>query len=64
MSWLRRKAVGVAAAFACSVLGASAVHAAPLTLQISLGIRETGTAAPIGADGGSNGGIEHVNRDG
>ena len=42
--------------------------AAPLTLDISIGIRETGyaggPAVPIGANGGSSGGIEFINLDG
>lgn len=33
-------------------------------LQISLGIRETGTTEPIGGNGGTAGGIEWVNMDG
>lgn len=33
------------------------------SITVSLGIRETGTAAPIGADGGTSGGIEFVNLD-
>ncbi|MBK9120506.1 MAG: hypothetical protein IPM18_13045 [Phycisphaerales bacterium] len=34
------------------------------SLQISLAIRETGTAAGIGENGGTAGGIEFVNLDG
>lgn len=34
------------------------------SFSISLGIRETGTAAPIFDNGGASGGIEWVNRDG
>src|SRR5690606_8011763 len=33
------------------------------SITLSLGIRETGSAAPIGADGGTTGGIEWVNLD-
>ena len=33
-------------------------------LGISIGIRETGTTAPVGGNGGGTGGIEWVNRDG
>jgi hypothetical protein len=33
-------------------------------LQISIGIRESGTTEPIGGNGGSSGGIEWVNLDG
>lgn len=36
----------------------------PPTLNISLGIRETGSVAPIGADGGAAGAIEWVDIDG
>lgn len=43
-------------------LGVNA-YAAPM-LQISLGIRETGTTQPIGSDGGVADGIEWVNLDG
>jgi hypothetical protein len=64
MVGFRNGAFGLMAALTWTLLGTAAVHAAPLTLQISLGIRETGTAAPIGADGGSAGGIEWVNLDG
>jgi hypothetical protein len=45
-----------------SLLFASAATAQEL--QISIGIRETGGTGPIGADGGTTGGIEFVNVDG
>ncbi len=32
-------------------------------IAVSVGVRETGTNAPLGADGGTNGGIEFVDRD-
>jgi hypothetical protein len=52
--------VGVGAAtIACSALAARAQ-----TFAISIGIRETGTTAPIGGNGGSANGIEWVNLDG
>src|SRR5687768_10979723 len=42
--------------------------AAPLSavaqLQVSLGIRETGTTVPVGGNGGGTGTIEWVNQDG
>jgi hypothetical protein len=37
--------------------------AAAQSIAVSLGIRETGTAAPLGANGGTSGGIEFVNMD-
>jgi hypothetical protein len=37
--------------------------AAAQSIAVSVGVRETGTLAPLGADGGTNGGIEFVNRD-
>ncbi len=44
------------------------VVAAPVAdagvVAISLGVRETGTAAPIGGDGGTSGGIEWIDLDG
>jgi hypothetical protein len=43
-----------------AVAGASA---AAQSIAVSIGVRETGTLAPLGADGGTNGGIEFVNRD-
>jgi hypothetical protein len=39
-------------------------YATPLTLQISIGIRETDSDVPIGSDGGTSNGIEWVNLDG
>ena len=37
--------------------------AAGQSIAVSVGVRETGTVAPLGADGGTTGGIEFVNRD-
>jgi hypothetical protein len=39
-------------------------YAIPLTLQISIGVRETNSDVPIGGDGGTGNGIEWVNLDG
>lgn len=47
--------------FLALVVASAAAHA---QLSISLGIRETGTSAAIGANGGTSGGIEWVNLDG
>lgn len=50
-----------------ALAGALAIPAfagGPPTLNISLGIRETGSTAAIGDDGGTSGGIEWVNLDG
>lgn len=33
------------------------------SIAVSVGVRETGSVAPLGADGGTSGGIEWVNRD-
>ena len=52
--------LGVGAA----TIGATALAANAQTFAISLGIRETNTAAPIGGDGGTANGIEFVNLDG
>jgi len=50
------------------IAGAPLAHATPLTLEISLGIRETGAGGgslgAIGSNGGTLGGIEQVNLDG
>lgn len=68
MSVMRQTAAGMAAALALFVLSADVVSAAPLTLQITLGIRETeasgGPAGPIGSNGSTFGGIEWVALDG
>jgi hypothetical protein len=51
---------GIACAYA------TLVACAPVLAQsiaVSIGVRETGTNAPLGADGGTNGGIEFVDRD-
>jgi len=55
------------ALFSMALAGALSVPVfagGPPTLNISLGIRETGSVAPIGDPGGTGGGIEWVNRDG
>src|SRR6187401_81296 len=49
-------------AIACLLMFSSA--ASGVNLAISIGVRETGTIAPIGADGGVANSIEWVNRDG
>jgi hypothetical protein len=50
--------------FAAGLCGASFVASASAqSIAVSLGVRETGTEEPIGADGGINDGIEWVNRD-
>jgi hypothetical protein len=57
-------------AFCRLLLGSSAavlwaaVSSAVPTLEISIGVRETGSTQPIGAPGGTGGGIEWVNLDG
>ena len=47
-----------------AVAGMPAIALAADSWSISIGVRETGTSAAIGADGGSTGGIEWVNLDG
>ena len=47
-----------------AVLFLSCASARAVNLAISIGVRETGTTAPIGGDGGTNNSIEWVNRDG
>jgi len=58
-----RKTKALAAAVAAAVLGISS-FAGAANLAISIGVRETGTAAAIGANGGTAGTIEWVNLDG
>lgn len=53
----------IMAATAALVLAAAATTQAA-GLKVSIGIRETGGAGPVFANGGSTGGIEWVNRDG
>jgi hypothetical protein len=48
---------------AAAILWAAVSSAVP-TLEISIGVRETGSTGPIGAPGGTGGGIEWVNLDG
>lgn len=45
------------------VAGASAGHAAAQSMAVSIGVRETGSAAALGQDGGTEGGVEWVDRD-
>ena len=52
----------VAVVVVLSMLGASALADFP-TVQISIGVRDNGTAAPIGGNGGGSGEIEWVNLD-
>ena len=47
-----------------AVAGMPAIALAADSWSISIGVRETGTSAAIGDDGGSSGGIEWVNLDG
>ena len=47
-----------------AVAGMPAIALAVDSWSISIGVRETGTSAAIGDDGGSTGGIEWVNLDG
>jgi hypothetical protein len=47
-----------------AVIALIAASAQAATVAISIGVRETGTTAPIGGNGGSAGGIEFINRDG
>ena len=62
MSFTNVRGSGAIALAACLVLGWSMVlEASQLTL--SIGVRETGSAAAIGADGGTGGGIEWVDLD-
>jgi hypothetical protein len=64
MTALRKGIFCALSVFTLAVGFAAAAAAAPFVLQISIGIRETGTAAAIGGDGGSTGGIEWVDLDG
>jgi hypothetical protein len=43
--------------------GAAAGHAAAQSIAVSIGVRETGSMAALGQDGGTDGGIEWVDRD-
>jgi hypothetical protein len=65
---MTRTALAAACLTAVLLPGAPLAYATPLTLEISLGIRETaaggGPLGAIGSDGGTAGGIEHVNLDG
>jgi hypothetical protein len=45
------------------VLAVLSASAAAQSMAVSIAVRETGTNAPLGADGGTNGGIEFVDRD-
>jgi len=47
-----------------AVAGMPAIALAVDSWSISIGVRETGTSAAIGDDGGTTGGIEWVNLDG
>ena len=57
---LRIRRLGLAIFF----VGMPAIVRAADSWSISIGVRETGTSAAIGADGGTTGGIEWVNLDG
>lgn len=46
-----------------AALGMLTGPAVAQSLQVSIGVRETGSVAPLGADGGTTGGIEWVDRD-
>jgi hypothetical protein len=56
----RKILFGIASGLALSTTVMAGV---PPTLQVSIGIRETMTTMPIGANGGAAGGIEFVNLD-
>lgn len=43
--------------------GAAAGHAAAQSIAVSIGVRETGSVVGLGQDGGTDGGIEWVDRD-
>ncbi len=54
----------VTVSFASTLVMAAPILAGPApTLQVSIGIRETMTTMPIGANGGTTGGIEFVDLD-
>jgi hypothetical protein len=58
---------GLAVSTALAVTAVAALCVSParaVNLAISIGVRETGTSAPIGGDGGTNNSIEWINRDG
>ena len=57
-------APAVSAALAGAAVLAAARSSYAVDLAISIGVRETGTAAPVGGDGGTNNSIEWVRRDG
>ena len=57
-------AVPAAALALAAVAGLGVPEARAVNLAISIGVRETGTTAPIGGDGGTANSIEWVNRDG
>jgi len=54
----------VALAVAIMLAGMATRDASAGIAAISIGVRETGTTAPIGGNGGSSGGIEFINLDG
>ena len=61
-----KRGLTVSAAVLVGAVGAGlcAAPARAVNLAISIGVRETGTSAPIGGDGGTANSIEWVNRDG
>lgn len=68
MTRMPGKILSLAAGVCCLALGGANAYATPLTLEVSIAVRETeaggGANGPIGADGGTSGGIEWINRDG
>ena len=50
--------------FGTAIGAVFATSAGAQTFKISIGVRETGSTAAIGADGGTAGAIEYINRDG
>jgi hypothetical protein len=55
----------ILAASVCAVAGAMASQAMAVdSFKVSIGVRESGTASPIGGNGGATGSIEWVNLDG
>jgi hypothetical protein len=54
----------VSAALVCAAMLLICAPARGVNLAISIGVRETGTTAPIGGDGGTANSIEWINRDG
>lgn len=60
MKTLLQRALGLVVV---GVVGSAAGQAGAQSIAVSIGVRETGSVAPLGQDGGTDGGIEWVNRD-